>query len=187
MQKPAKLCTAWADHHSAIGSGTLNCMARDIIRRLAVTTLALVATSGFAALAVPIGWRERHSATVQSQLPADHPLGNGATVSPESHAWTPGLHQPTISTFTLTLVPGGSAVLHRTPSPGYVLVHVLSGAIEAHAWHARLRTYRASETWTEPARANDITAVNASASQPARAFVLVIENTRDRSPLRSPA
>jgi len=60
-----------------------------------------------------------------------------------------------------------------------VLVHVLSGAIKAEAWHARLGTYRTSATWAEPALANDITAVNASASEPARAFVLVVVNAGD--------
>lgn len=154
MQNQANRYTAWIDN-------------RDLSRRLAVTTLsllALVPTSGFATL---------------DFLTAGRPLGNGATIKAESHARAPALHEPTISTYTLTLAPGGSAILHRTPSPGYVLVHVLSGAIEAHAWHARLRTYRTSETWAEPARANDITAVNPSTSQPARALVLVVDNGRD--------
>jgi quercetin dioxygenase-like cupin family protein len=182
MQKSAKHCTVRADRHSAVGSGPFNCVTRGIIRRLAVATpslLALVATSGFRVLDVPISGRDPHSATVLSRLPTGQPQGNGATVSLESRAWAPGLQEPTISTFTLTLAPGGSAILHRTPSPGYVLVHVLSGAIEAQAWHARLGTYRASATWAAPALANDITAVNASASEPARAFVLVVANGGD--------
>ena len=180
MHKPAKHCTARSDRHSAIGSGQLNCATRVIIRRLAVTTLsllALIAVSGFRVLDLSISGRDPHS--VLSRLPTGHPQGNGATVSLESRAWSRGLQEPTISTFTLTLAPGGSAILHRMPSPGYVLVHVLSGAIKAQAWHAGLGTYRTSATWAQPAFANDITAVNASASEPARAFVLVVVNRGD--------
>jgi hypothetical protein len=171
-----------ANRRPAVGSGPLDCVTRDITRRLAVATaslLALVATSGFRVLDAPISGRDPHSATVLSRLHAGHPQGHGATVSLEWRARAPGLREPAISTFTLTLAPGGSAILHRTPSPGYVLVHVLSGAIEARAWHARLGTYRASATWAEPAFAHDITAVNASASEPARAFVLVVANGGD--------
>ena len=85
-----------------------------------------------------------------------------------------GLHEPTLSTFTVELAPGGSAILHRTPSSGYVVVHVLSGAIHAQAWRAGLGDYHAGETWLEPAFAHDITAANASATEPARVFVVVV-------------
>jgi quercetin dioxygenase-like cupin family protein len=180
MPKPTKHCTARAAGHWVIGSGQLNCGTRAIIRRLAIATLSLIALvtmSGFRVLDLSISGRDPHA--VLSPLPTGHPQGNGATVSLESRVWASRLREPTISTFTLTLAPGGSAILHRTPSPGYVLVHVLSGTIRAQAWHARLGTYRASATWAEPASANDITAVNASASEPARAFVLVVVNRGD--------
>jgi hypothetical protein len=63
------------------------------------------------------------------ELGADRPCGNGATVTFESSLRAQGLHEPTLSAFTVDLAPGGSAILHGTPSSGYVLVHVLSGAI----------------------------------------------------------
>jgi hypothetical protein len=182
MQKLAKHCTVRADRHPALGSAPLNCVASVIIRWLAATTLgllALVATSGFKIRDVSISGPEPHSATALPRPPTGPSQGNGTTVSLTSRARAPGLHEPTISTFTLTLAPGGSAILHRSPSPGYVLVHVLSGAIEAQAWHARLGRYYTSATWVEPALANDITAVNVSASEPARAFVLVVVNGDD--------
>lgn len=150
---------------------------RNWVTRLSL--LALVATSGFGIHDVRISGHDPRSATVLSRLPSGHPQGNGATIRLESRAWAPGLREPTISTFTLTLAPGGSAILHRAPSPGYMMVHVLSGTIEAQAWHARLGTYRAGATWAQPTRANDITAVNVSASEPARALVLVVVNERD--------
>jgi hypothetical protein len=51
--------------------------------------------------------------------------------------------------------------------------YVLSGVIHAQAWRAGLGNYRAGETWVEPAFAYDITVANASATAPARAFVVV--------------
>ena len=108
------------------------------------------------------------------QLAAEHPGGNGVTVTLESFVRAPGLHEPTLSAFTVELAPGGSAILHRAPSSGYVLVHVLSGAIHARAWQAGVGDYHAGETWLEPAFAYDITAANASATEPARAFVVVV-------------
>ena len=106
---------------------------------------------------------------------AYQPQGKGAIVTRWSSARAQGLHEPTLSAFTIDLAPGGSAILHGTPSSaGYVVVHVLSGAIHARAWSAGLGKYRAGETWFEPAFAYDITAENASATEPARAFVVVI-------------
>ena len=67
---------------------------------------------------------------------------------------------------------GCSAVLHRSPSAGYVLVHVLSGTIR----EAGMGTYRSGQTWVEPAVASGITTKNASAVEPARALVVLITN-----------
>jgi hypothetical protein len=106
------------------------------------------------------------------ELGADRPCGNGVSVTLESSVRAQGLREPTLSAFTVDLAPGGSAILHGTPSSGYVLVLVLSGAIHARAWRAGLGTYRAGETWVEPAFAYEITAANVSATDPARAFVV---------------
>ena len=61
-----------------------------------------------------------------------------------------------------------------TRTAGYVLVHVLSGTIHAQAWRAGLGDYHAGRTWVQPAIAYDIAAVNASETEPARAFVVVV-------------
>ena len=42
------------------------------------------------------------------------------------------------------------------------------------AWRAGLGDYHAGQTWVQPAIAHDITAVNASATETARAFVVVV-------------
>ena len=65
------------------------------------------------------------------------------------------------------------------PSSGYVLVYVLSGTIRASAWHAGLGTYRAGETWVEPAFAHSISAKNPSAHESARTLVVLLTGSQD--------
>ena len=69
-------------------------------------------------------------ATIVSELPPDHPVGTKATVALVSFKRALHLDGPFLSTFIVDYLPGGSAVLHRSPTAGYVLVHVLSGEIE---------------------------------------------------------
>jgi hypothetical protein len=107
-------------------------------------------------------------------LPADHPFGAGATVTLVSLERASNVRALTLSTFIVDYAPGGLAVLHRAPSSGYVLVHVLSGAIHASAWEAGMGTYRAGETWVEPAFANNIATTNASTRESARALVVLL-------------
>ena len=115
-------------------------------------------------------------ATIISELPPDHPVGSKATVAFVSFKRALHLDEPFLSTFIVDYLPGGSAVLHRSPTAGYVLVHVLSGEIRAQAWEAGMGTYRSGQTWVEPAVANDITTKNASAVEPARALVVLMTN-----------
>jgi hypothetical protein len=101
------------------------------MRRLVVTALSLVAKTAMSAATpfdVATGGPWPLGAFMR-ELGADRPCGNGATVTFESSLRAQGLHEPTLSAFTVDLAPGGSAILHGTPSSGYVLVHVLSGAI----------------------------------------------------------
>ena len=123
----------------------------------------------------------RDLAAVLWLLPADHPLGTGATTTLVSLDRASNLHEPTISTFIVDYAPGGSAVLHRAPSSGYVLMHVLSGAIRAFAWEAGVGTYHLGETWAEPAFAHNIATTNVSTREPARALVVLVTDDA-RSP-----
>jgi quercetin dioxygenase-like cupin family protein len=86
------------------------------------------------------------------------------------------MHDPMLSTFIVDYEPGGSAVLHRTPASGYVLVYVLSGAIRAQAWGAGVGTYRQGQSWVYPAFAYNITGKNASTDKPARALVVRVKS-----------
>jgi hypothetical protein len=54
-----------------------------------------------------------------------------------------------------------------------------SDTISASAWHAGLGTYRAGETWVEPAFANSIAAENPSAHEPARTLVVVVTKSQE--------
>jgi quercetin dioxygenase-like cupin family protein len=119
-----------------------------------------------------------HSATTLSVLPAGHLAGSEAIISRLNTERTTGLHDPTLSTFVVDYPPGGSAVLHRMPSSGYVLVYVLSGTIRASAWHAGAGTYRAGEMWLEPAFAHNIAAKNPSPDESARTLVVLVTDSQ---------
>jgi hypothetical protein len=119
---------------------------------------------------------DRDSAAIISELAPDHPVGTKATVTHISLKRALHPDEPFLSTFIVDYLPGGSAGLLRSPSAGYVLVHVLSGTIRAQAWEAGMGTYRFGQTWVEPAVANEITPKNASAVEPARALVVLITN-----------
>ena len=112
--------------------------------------------------------------SLADRLPGDHPIGVGAIISPVSIERAKNLNDVTLSTFLVDYPPGASAMLHRMPSPGYVLVHVLSGTIRASAWHAGLGTYHTGETWVEPAFAYSIAIANSSDQQSARALVILV-------------
>jgi len=147
------------------------------MRRILLTTASLLALTGIAGAADPVIIASTHDGdlgAIRSLLPADHPEGAKATVTLVSLKRAPNLHDPMLSTFIVDYAPGGSAVLHRTPASGYVLVHVLSGAIRAQAWETGVGTYRAGQTWVEPAFANNITSKNASTDKPARALVVLV-------------
>lgn len=139
----------------------------------ALGLIALMAISEGSRAEMLLDGHSRNLTAVLPLLPADHPVGAGATVTLQSLERAQNLIEPTISSYIVDYAPGGSAILHRTPSPGVVLVHVLSGAICASAWKAGVGTYRQGETWVEPALAHDISSKNASTHEPARAFVIV--------------
>src|SRR5215472_5052482 len=156
------------------------------MRRVLLTAASLLALTRISAAADPDIIASTHDgdlAAIRSLLPADHPEGTKATVTLVSLKRAPSLHDPILSTFLIDYAPGGSTVLHSAPASGYVLVHVLSGAIRARAWGAGLGTYRAGQTWVEPAFANDIASKNASNDEPARALVVLV--TSDDAPPES--
>jgi quercetin dioxygenase-like cupin family protein len=153
--------------------------ATGVMRSLLVVAASLLVTTGGSTAADPDiigGMHDGDSAAVISELPPDHPVGTKAIVTLVSLKRVLHLDEPFLSTFVVDYLPGGLAVLHRSPTAGYVVVHVLSGAIRAQAWEAGMGTYRAGQTWIEPAVANDITTKNASAAEPARALVVVVTN-----------
>jgi quercetin dioxygenase-like cupin family protein len=149
------------------------------MRSLLVTAVSLLVTTGTSSAADLDLGADMHDgdlACIIYELPADHPMGKKAAVTLVSLKRVLHLDEPILSTFIVDYLPGGSAVLHRSPIAGYVLVHVLSGAIRAQAWEAGMGTYRSGQTWVVPAFANNITTKNASMVEPARALVVLITN-----------
>jgi quercetin dioxygenase-like cupin family protein len=144
----------------------------------AASTAWIIAMSHTAASA-SVGTLSQYAFAV-SLLPADHPTGPGAIMTLVNAQRATNLHDPALSTFLVDYPPGASAVLHRLPSSGYVLVYVLSGTIRASAWHAGLGTHRAGETWVEPAFAYSISAKNPSAHKSARTLVVLLTGSQDQ-------
>lgn len=139
--------------------------------------LAMTAISNAAGLETTDEIKSAHtvgSAALGPLLPGDGLQGSGATVTPVSLKAASQLHDFALSTFIVDCTPGGSTVLQRAPSSGYVLVHVVSGTIRASAWNASVGTFRAGETWVEPAFASNITMTNASPTESARTFVVQV-------------
>jgi hypothetical protein len=114
-----------------------------------------------------------------SVLPADHPTGPGAIITRVFVNRATNLPGSRLSTFVVDYPPSGSAVLHRMPSTGYVLIYVLSGTIRASAWHAGVGIYRAGEMWVEPAFAYDVAAKNPSPYESARTLVVVVTGSQE--------
>ena len=112
--------------------------------------------------------------SVVDRRPDDRPIGLGTIITPVSVERAKNFNDATLSTFLVDCPPGASAMLHRMPSSGYVLVHVLSGTIDASAWHAGVGTYHTGETWVQPAFAYSIAIVNSSDQQSARALVTLV-------------
>jgi hypothetical protein len=145
------------------------------MRRVLLTAASLLGLTAVSAAADPVtiaGAHHGNLAAVRSLLPPDYPEGVKATVTLVSlkHA-----HDPRLATFIVDYQPGGSALLQRKPaSSGYVLVHVLSGAIRTQAWGAGLGTYRKGQSWVFPAFADKIIGENASTDKPARALVMLV-------------
>jgi quercetin dioxygenase-like cupin family protein len=119
--------------------------------------------------------------SVVERMPDDHPIGARVSITPLSIERTRNLNDATLATFLVDYPPGASAVLHRMPSSGYVLVHVLSGTIRASAWHADVGVYHKGETWVEPAIAYNITISNSSATQSAQALVILFARDSDNA------
>jgi len=148
------------------------------MRILLVSAVSLLVRTGVSSAADPDIMSGMHGGdfAIISELPPDHPVGTKATVNLISLKRALHPDEPILSPFIIDYLPGGSAVLHRSPSAGYVLVHVLSGTIRGQAWEAGMGAYRSGQTWVEPAVASDITTKNASAVEPARALVVLITN-----------
>jgi quercetin dioxygenase-like cupin family protein len=143
----------------------------------AASTFWKIAISHGAAGAT-VGRLSQHDSAV-SLLPDDHPTGLGAIITRVHVDRATNLHDPKLSTFLVDYPPGASAVLHRMPSSGYVLVYVLSGTIRASAWHAGVGTYRTGETWVEPVFAYSIAAKNPNPYESARTLVVLVTGSQE--------
>ena len=136
-------------------------------RQVAALFLSWMTTISHGAGAIPI-----IGARVSSLSMAPHRIEEERSPPPASVDRVPSFHDLTVSTFLVDYPPRASAVLHRWPTQGCVLVYVLFGTIQASAWHAGMGIYRAGETWATPAFAYSVAAANTSNSELARTLVV---------------
>jgi quercetin dioxygenase-like cupin family protein len=176
------------------GTGHVASAGEIIQVKMKIGTILVAAASAFGTIAMSHGaasatvGRLSQNGSAVSLLPADHRIGPGAIITRVCVDRATNLKDSRLSIFLVDYPPGASVMLHRMPSSGYVLVYVLSGSIRASAWHAGLGSYRAGETWVEPAFAYSISAKNPSANESARTLVVVVtgsqepDNTNDMTP-----
>jgi quercetin dioxygenase-like cupin family protein len=143
----------------------------------ALGALALVASSTAPASTIRPHAEDLREAC--SRTASDQPMGIGASITPLSPKHSIDPHDLSLSTFLVDYPPGASAMLHCRPSSGYVLVYVLSGELHASAWRAGVGTYRAGQTWVEPAFAHSIAATNVSDQIAARALVVLVTGPQE--------
>ena len=89
------------------------------MRILLVSAVSLLVTTGVSSAADPdiiSGMHDGDLAAIISELPADHPVGTKATVTLVSLKRALHRDEPFLSTFIVDYLPGGSAVLHRSPA-----------------------------------------------------------------------
>jgi hypothetical protein len=152
------------------------------LRTLLVSAVSLLVTTGVSSAADPDIMSGMHGGdfAIISELPPDHPVGTKATVTLVSLKRALYRDEPFLSTFIVDYLPGGSAVLHRSPTAGYVLVHVLSGTIRAQAWEAGMGTYRSGQS-SRPSPTTSLPKTPALSNR--RALVVLITNeTSSREP-----
>lgn len=102
---------------------------------------------------------------------AAHAAGVGERALLEADlAHVPGAH---LSAITVTYAPGAKSPPHR--HAGAAFVYVLAGRVRSQVEGQPARTYRAGESWFEPAGALHAVCENPSARTPAEFLVVFVE------------
>lgn len=99
----------------------------------------------------------------ETVVPAySHPLAN-----------VPG---KSITGLIVSYPPGGKTPAHRH-GKSFVVGYVLEGAIRSRLDNGEVRVYRAGESWTETPGVLHAVSENASATEPAKLFAILIHDT----------
>lgn len=118
--------------------------------------------SAFHALLMPVALAcagTAHAAGVDERALLEADLAN-----------VPGAH---LSAITVTYAPGAKSRPHR--HAGAAFVYVLAGRVRSQVEGQPVRTYRAGESWFEPAGALHAVCENPSARTPAEFLVVFVE------------
>jgi quercetin dioxygenase-like cupin family protein len=82
----------------------------------------------------------------------------------------------TITGLIVTYPPGGKTPPHRH-GRSFVVAHVLEGQIRSKLDNGEIRIYKAGESWTEKPGAHHVVSENASATEPAKIYAVLIAKT----------
>ena len=118
----------------------------------------------FATLAIVYGLTSAHDAEVREEVtPAfAHPISN-----------VPG---KSLTGLIVTYPPGGTTPAHRH-GQSFVVAHVLEGSIRSQLDTGEARVYKAGEGWTEEPGAHHVLSENASKTEPAKLFAILVAET----------
>jgi quercetin dioxygenase-like cupin family protein len=81
-----------------------------------------------------------------------------------------------ITALTVTYPPGAKTPPHRH-GRSFVVAHVLEGQIRSKLDNGEERIYKAGESWTEKPGAHHVVSENASATEPAKVYAILIAKT----------
>jgi quercetin dioxygenase-like cupin family protein len=125
------------------------------------------------------------SLTVSLSLAANLPSAIAA--DPIRESVTPAFAYPianvpgkTMTGLIVTYPPGGKTPSHRH-GRSFVVAYVLEGQIRSKLDNGEVRIYKAGESWTEKPGAHHVLSENASATEPAKIYAVLIakSNAKD--------
>jgi quercetin dioxygenase-like cupin family protein len=81
-----------------------------------------------------------------------------------------------ITALIVTYPPGAKTPPHRH-GRSFVVAHVLEGQVRSKLDNGEVRIYKAGESWTEKPGARHVVSENASATEPAKVYAVLIAKT----------
>src|ERR1700746_555818 len=107
------------------------------------------------------------------------------TVTKNFEAAIPNTPGKSLIAVEVDYAPGAASAPHTHAKSAFIYAYVISGAGESKVNNGETRTYKASESWTEPPNANHPISRNASKTKPAKLLAVFVVDSDDK-PLTAP-